>query len=216
MRGEQISAPYSIDDMADDAVGLLTALGIGKAHICGLSMGSAIAQTMATRHPSRVLSLTLISGTTGSPALPPPRPEAVSIFLTPSPRDRDAVAEFVARNLRTISGKGFAFDEQWARDLGARSYDRGFHPQGVSRQLMAILAHGNRKPALSAIRVPTLVVHGREDILVPVECGIDTADAIAGAKLMLIEGMGHDMPHGGAYPRIADAIVEHVTSAGQA
>jgi pimeloyl-ACP methyl ester carboxylesterase len=213
MRGEKISAPYTLDDMADDAVGLLTALGIEKAHICGLSMGSAIAQTIAIRHPSRALSLTLISGTTGNPTLPRPKPEAIGIFLTPPPRERGAFVDSFTQSAKTIAGSGFEFDEQWVRDLAARSYDRCFYPEGIARQLVAILAHGNRKPALAAVKIPTLVVHGKDDVLVPVECGIDTADAIPEAKLILIEGMGHDRTHGGAFPRIAEAIVEHVANA---
>lgn len=214
MLGQPIDTPYTLDDMADDAVGLLQAIGIEKAHICGVSMGAAIAQTIAIRHPASVLSLIPIYGTTGNPALPPPKPEAVNLLLMTTPPERKAALSHMMNIYRTITGPGFPFDEPWHEKKAAASYDRCFHPQGKVRQLAAVIAHGNRKPALARVTAPTLVIHGTDDPLVPVEGGKDTADAIAGAQLLLIEGMGHDLPSGkGAWPQIVEAMVKHMKAA---
>ncbi|NOY69065.1 MAG: alpha/beta hydrolase [Deltaproteobacteria bacterium] len=209
MMGEDINAPYSIEDMAKDAAGLLDGLGIEKAHVCGMSMGGMIAQSMAIQYPERILSLTSIYSTTGNPELPPPSPAIMQVVLAPPPKGRELCIEQSVNILRTISGSGFEFDEAYHRNIAAQAYDRAFYPPGVSRQLMAILAQENRKPALGSLSVPALVIHGDEDPLVPVEGGKDTAAAVPGAKLIIIEGMGHDLPHGGAWPRIVDAIIEH-------
>jgi len=211
--GEKIEAPYTLDDMADDTAGLLDALNIPKAHVCGMSMGGMIAQALAIRHPSRVLSLTSIYSTTGNPSLPQTKPEVLSLLITPPPLEREANIEHMLGVFKTFAGPGFAFDEPWTRRILAEGYDRCFYPQGAARQLVAIVAHGNRKPALASVKVPTLVVHGTADPLVPVEGGKDTAQAIPGAELMLIEGMGHDLPHGGAWPRIVEAITAHTSKA---
>jgi len=211
MQGEKIKPPYTLDDMADDAVGLLDALGIRKAHICGMSMGGMIAQTIAIRHLSRVLSLISIYSTTGNPEVPQPKPEVIGLLITPPPAEREAFIEHMLGLFKTIAGPGFAVDEKWTRKIMAGSYDRCFYPQGMARQLVAILTHGNRGPALASVKVPTLVVHGTSDPLVPVEGGKDTAKAVPGAQLMLIEGMGHDLPHGGAWPRIVEAIAAHTS-----
>jgi pimeloyl-ACP methyl ester carboxylesterase len=207
--GVKSSPPYALDDMADDAVGLLDALGIGRAHICGTSMGGMIAQTLAIRHPSRVLSLISIYSTTGSRDLPPPNPEVLELLLAPAPRERDAYIEHMLVLFKAMAGRGFAFDEAWARMITGRAYDRSFSPEGTARQITAVMAQGNRKTALASVTVPTLVIHGTDDPVVPVEAGRDTAEAIPGAHLMLIEGMGHDLPHGGAWPKIVEAIAAH-------
>ncbi|MCP4757641.1 MAG: alpha/beta hydrolase [Proteobacteria bacterium] len=209
MEGKTVNASYTLDDMADDAGGLLDALDIEKAHICGISMGAAICQTVGIRHPNRVLSLIPIYGTTGNPELPPPAPEAIQALLTPPPEGREANIESRFNTFKLIKGNGFPFDEEWHRNLSERSYDRCFYPQGVPRQILATLAHGNRKPALAKVAAPTLVVHGKEDPLVPVEGGKDIADAIRDSELLLIEGMGHDLPIlGGAWIQITDRIIE--------
>lgn len=213
MQGEKIIPPYTLEDMADDAVGLLDALGIRKAHICGMSMGGMIAQTFAIRHPSRVLSLISIYSTTGNPEVPQPKPEVTGLLIAPPPQEREACIEHMLGVFKTIAGSGFPVDEQWTRRIMAESFDRCFYPQGMGRQLVAILAQENRVPALAKVAVPTLVVHGTDDPLVPVEGGKDTARAIPGAQLMLIEGMGHDLPHGGAWPRIIEAITAHTQKA---
>jgi len=209
MKGETINPPYTIEDMAADAVGLLDALGIEKAHICGMSMGGMIAQTIVLNYPKRVLSLISIYSRTGDPEEPQPKPEAMELLLTPPPGEREAYIEFGMKLFNTISGPGFPYDQEWLRKHIAQSYDRSNCPQGVARQLVAILAQKNRKPALASLSTPTLVIHGADDPLVQVECGKNTAAAIPGAGLMIIEGMGHDLPHAGAWPQIMDAIVDH-------
>ncbi len=213
MQGEKIKPPYTLDDMADDAVGLLDALGIRKAHICGMSMGGMIAQTIVIRHLSRVLSLISIYSTTGNPKVPQPKPEVIGMLITPPPNEREANIEHMLGVFKTIAGPGFPLDEKWTRKIMAESYDRCFYPQGMVRQLVAILTQVNRVPALASVKIPTLVVHGTSDPLVPVEGGKDTAKAIPGAQLMLIDGMGHDLPHGGAWPRIVEAIAAHTVNA---
>jgi pimeloyl-ACP methyl ester carboxylesterase len=209
LRGEAINAPYKIEDMADDAVGLLDALGIEKAHICGMSMGGMIAQAAVINHPQRVLSLISICSTTGNPELWPPTEEAMKIFLTRPPEGREANIEHNVKVFRTIAGPGFSFDEEWHRKLVTESYDRAFYLPGAARQFVAMMTQKNRKPALASVTVPTLVIHGTDDPLMPVEGGKDTAEAVAGAELKIIEGMGHDLPHGGAWPQIIDSIVDH-------
>ena len=209
MQGEKVKPPYTIDDMADDAIGLLDALGIQKAHICGMSMGGMIAQSIVIRHPSRVLSLISIYSTTGNPVVPQAKPEIIGMLTTPPPNEREAYIESMLGIVKTIAGTGFPLDEKWTRKITAESYDRCFYPQGIVRQFVAILMQPNRVPALASVEVPTLVVHGTDDPLVSVEGGKDTAKAIPGAQLMLIEGMGHDLPHGGAWPQIVEAIDAH-------
>ena len=209
MKGEEIRPPYTIEDMADDAVGLLDALEIEKAHICGISMGGMIAQTIALNHRQRILSLISIYSQTGNPALPPPTPKALECLLTPPPMEREANISYTLDVCRTFSGTGFPPDEDWHRKIAAQAYDRAFCPEGVARQLAAVLTQKNRKPDLGSVSVPTLVIHGADDPLVPVEGGKDTAEAIPGAELIIIDGMGHDLPHGGAWPQIVDSIVDH-------
>ena len=212
MQGEKIEPPYTLDDMADDAVGLLDALGIRKAHICGMSMGGMIAQTIVIRHPSRVLSLISIYSTTGNPKVPQPKPEVIGMLIAPPPNEREANIEHMLGVFKTIAGPGFPLDAKWTRKIMAESYDRCFYPQGIVRQLVAILTQVNRVPALASVKIPTLVVHGTSDPLAPAEGGKDTAKAIPGAQLMLIDGMGHDLPHGGAWPRIVEAIAAHTVN----
>ena len=213
LSGDKSSVPYTIEDMADDGAGLLDAMGIPCAHICGMSMGGMIAQTIALRHPSRVLSLTSIYSHTGNPKLPQPKPEVLSALLTPIPTERAAYIEYMLGFHKMFTGHGYPMDEEWTRRNMAASYDRCFYPHGVGRQVIAIMAQNNRKAALASIKVPVLVIHGTDDPLVPVEGGKETAAAIPGARLILIEGMGHDLPHGGAWPQIVDAITAHTGKA---
>ncbi len=204
---------YTLDDMADDAKGLLDALMIGKAHICGTSMGGMIAQIVAIRHPSRVFSLIPIYSTSGNRNLPAPKPEVVQLLLTPAPQGRDGYIEYVVALSRAMAGKGFAFDEAWTRMITGKAYDRSFSPKGTARQIAALMTQGDRRNALASITVPTLVIQGTDDPLVPMEAGIEIAEAVPGAELMLVEGMGHDHPHGGAWPRIVEAIAAHTLKA---
>jgi pimeloyl-ACP methyl ester carboxylesterase len=172
-------------------------------------MGGMIAQTIALNHRQRILSLISIYSQTGNPALPPPKSEALECLLTPPPMEREANITYTLDVWRTFSGKGFPRDEDWHRKIAAQAYDRAFYPEGVARQLAAVLTQKNRKLELGSVAVPTLVIHGVDDPLVPVEGGKDTAEAIPGAELIIIDGMGHDLPHGGAWPQIVDAIVNH-------
>src|SRR5256712_9882806 len=181
--GERVDAPYTLRDMAADAVGLLDALGIAAAHVVGASMGGMIAQAMAIAHPARVLSLTSIMSSTGDRSLPPARPEAAAVLLLPVVAGRAANVERAVHVFRTIGSPGFPFDEARVRELAVRSYDRCFHPAGVARQLVAILASGSRREGLAGVSVPTLVIHGRDDPLVPVGAGPDPAAAGARAGL---------------------------------
>lgn len=216
LRGESVEVPYTIEDMSDDAIGLLDGLGLEKAHVCGASMGGMIAQTMAIRHPERVLSLISISSTTGNPEITFGRQETIDAeMLAPLavPREREANIEYTVMGMRELSGPGFPFNEKGVRELAATLYDRCFCPEGTARQLLAVLASGNRKHQLEKLTVPTLVIHGDSDPLVPVECGKDTAEAVPGAELLIIEGMGHDLPPG-AWPRIQAAIVAHTRKVG--
>jgi len=210
--GEPIEAPYSLEDMADDAVGLLDALHIEKAHICGVSMGGMIVQVITLRHPSRVLSLTSIMSTTGNPDLPQATPEAMQALLTPAPTERNAYIEHSLKIRHLLYGSGFPYDEEKQRALAERLYDRCFYPPGFGRQLLAIVTNGNRKPKLSSVKVPTLVIHGGDDPLVPVEGGKDTAEAIAGSELIIIDGMGHSLPPE-TWEQISDAIAKNAAKA---
>ncbi|MDB4264638.1 alpha/beta fold hydrolase [bacterium] len=206
MKGETIKVPYTIEDMADDAVGLLDALGIEKAHICGMSMGGMIAQTIAINYPKRVLSLISIYSNTGDPEEPQSESKARKFLLAPQTEEREAYIEKGIIFFSTISGPGFPYDEKWLRNFVAQSYDRAYNPEGVARQFVAILAQKNRRPELKSLSTPALIIHGADDPLVLVECGKNTAADIPGAELMIIDGMGHDLPHGGAWPKIRDAI----------
>ena len=204
---QPVSAPYLLRDMAADAAGLLAALDIERAHVVGVSMGGMIAQTLALDAPARLRSLTSIMSSTGNPNLPQPRPEAMAVLLTPPPPDREGAIARGVEVFRTIGSPGFPFEEDEVRRLAALSYDRGFNPAGTARQLVAILASGSRVERLRSLRVPTLVIHGTDDPLVPLAAGQETANAIPNAALLAIEGMGHDMPRP-VWPRMIDAICD--------
>jgi len=203
-----VSAPYSLLDMADDAVGLLDALEIESAHIVGRSMGGMIGQMMAIHHSGRVRTLTIMMSSTGAPGLPPPEPEVLSILLEPEPEDREGFVEHSVKIWKVLSGTGFQIDETRVREMADLSYTRGVNPDGVSRQFAAIIATGSRKEALKSVTVPTLVIHGDTDPLVSAECGIDIADTVSGAKLLIIKGLGHTLAPE-TYPQMIDAISRH-------
>jgi pimeloyl-ACP methyl ester carboxylesterase len=209
-RGEAVQVPYLIRDMADDAVGLLDALEIESAHVVGLSMGGNIAQMMAIHHPDRVSTLTSIMSSTREPGLPPPTEEALVVLSDPAPTDRAGYIEYRIRHRQVLSGPEYPIDETRAREHAGRRFDRGLTPAaGFARQLAAIIASGSRKEALKSVTTPTLVIHGNADPLVPVECGIDTADSIPGAELLIIEGMGHEWQHPALWSQMIDAIARH-------
>jgi pimeloyl-ACP methyl ester carboxylesterase len=207
MAGLKIDAPYLLDDMADDAFGLLDHLGIEAAHVAGASMGGMIAQTMAIRRPERVLSLTSIMSTTGERRAGRPKMRVWGVLLRRAPRDKEAAVEYFVRVFRMIGSKGFPADEDRIRAHAAEAYDRGHSPAGTGRQLAAIMASGDRTARLRGLQVPTLVFHGRDDPLVPFRGGRATADAIPGARLIAIPGMGHDLPRQ-VWPQLVDAVAQ--------
>jgi pimeloyl-ACP methyl ester carboxylesterase len=207
-------APYKLWDMADDVVGLMDALGIKAAHIVGASMGGMIAQEIAMQHPNRILSLTSIMSTTGNPRLPQPTPEASAMLLAPPPKTKEEYLDRFAKTWKLLRGGSFPQDEAKDPERAERSYARGLNPAGVGRQLRAILASGDRRERLRGVKTPTLVIHGTVDPLVRPEAGKDTAASIPGARLLLIEGMGHAVPIP-MWPQIIGAIADHAHGAGK-
>lgn len=186
--------PYTIEDMADDAAGLLDALGIAAAHVLGVSMGGMIAQSLAIRHPDRVRTLTSVMSTTGDPSVGQPHPHAIDALLAPTPVDRDGAVEAALASWRVIGSPGFPLDEDGLAASAALAYDRAFHPDGTVRQLAAVLGSPDRTPGLATLAIPTLVIHGDGDPLVDPSGGKATAAAVPGATLWTIPGMGHDLP----------------------
>jgi pimeloyl-ACP methyl ester carboxylesterase len=211
--GDTSSASYTLSDMADDCAGLLDHLGVEAAHLVGASQGGMIAHTLAIGHPERVLSLVSIMSSTGAREVGQPHEAAIPALLERPPADREGFAEFVVRTWRLIGSPGFEADEEALRARGRATFDRGLNPEGTGRQLVAVLASGDRTAALRRLDVPTLVIHGTEDILIDVSGGKATAAAIPGARLELIEGMGHDLPRP-LWPRLVDLIVENAERAG--
>ncbi len=203
--------PYTLRDMAADTAGLMDALGIASAHLVGASMGGMIAQEFAIGYPGRVRSLTSLMSSTGDPKLPQAQPKAMAALAKKTPLDRAGFIHRYVEMWSVIAGDGFPFDPERMARQGAASYDRGINPPGVARQLLAIIASGNRKKALRELRVPTLVIHGTRDPLIPFAAGPDTAGAIPGAALLAIDGMGHWMPRE-VWPRIVDAIARHASA----
>jgi pimeloyl-ACP methyl ester carboxylesterase len=203
---------YTLADMADDGMRLLDHLGIERAHAVGASMGGMIAQTMAARHPERVLSLTSIMSTTGARHVGNPALKVYPFFLGRPPRGKDAYIERTEKIFGLIGSPDFDRDEDELRELAALSYDRDPTSSGTPRQLAAILAGGNRTAEVRRIKAPTLVIHGTKDRMVARSGGKATARAIRGAKLELIEGMGHDLPRA-AWPRIIGAITDNAQAA---
>jgi pimeloyl-ACP methyl ester carboxylesterase len=200
--------------MAADGIGILDHLGIERAHVVGASMGGMIAQTLAAKFPDRVLSLTSIMSNTGALTSGQPKLAVMSVLLGAVPSDRDAYIERIAKVFTMIGSPGFPVDEAELRSRAGMAYDRGINPAGTGRQLAAIIASGDRSSLLATIGVPTLIIHGTADRLVSPSGGRATARAIPGARLMTIEGMGHDLPRA-AWPRIVDAIVENAARAGE-
>jgi pimeloyl-ACP methyl ester carboxylesterase len=211
--GDHSALAYTLEDMADDAAGVLDAAGVAAAHVAGISLGGMIAQLLATRHPARVRSLASIMSTTGNLAVGRPTGEAASVLVSAMPDDREAFIEQAVVNSRAVSaGTAFPFDEQAVRRGAAHGYDRAYHPKGAGRQLAAILAAGDRTAALGGIRVPTLVVHGSEDKVIGVSGGEATAAAIPGARLLVVPGLGHELPPG-FWPALTDALAENADRA---
>jgi len=205
-QGEPVEVAYRLTDMAADGMALLDHLGIDSAHIVGASMGGMIAQTMAIEHPARVRTLTSIMSTTGEQGIGQPTPEAMEILIRPAATTRDAAIEASVAASRVI-GSPEHFDEDVARQRATAAYDRCFNPAGIARQLLAILASGSRAEALAQLDVPTVVIHGDRDLLVTPSGGERTAELVPGAELLVLEGMGHDLP-----PAMLGQVVEAITS----
>ena len=199
-------APYTLSDMSDDGFALLSALGIERAHIVGASMGGMIAQTMAIEHPERVLTLTSMMSTTGEPDVGQSTPEALEALLAPAATSRESYIDSAATWMLWHSRRYPELEE--TRAIAAESYDRGHYPQGTLRQLAAMLASGPRVGGLKQLSVPTLVIHGSDDTLIAPSGGERTAERVPGAKLLLIEDMGHDRP-APLWPQICEPILEH-------
>jgi pimeloyl-ACP methyl ester carboxylesterase len=203
---------YTLDDMADDGIGLLDSLAVERAHVVGASMGGMIAQVMAVRHPDRVLSLTSIMSTTGGRFVGMQSPRVIPYLLGKPPADEDQYIERTRSLFDVIGSPGFERDDDAFTDLARKSFRRGISPAATGRQLAAIVGAGDRTADLAKIKAPTLVIHGSEDKMIAASGGRATAKAIPKAKLMVIEGMGHDLPRG-AWDRIADAIAENAARA---
>jgi pimeloyl-ACP methyl ester carboxylesterase len=194
MAGETVEAPYTLSDMARDTVGLLDTLGVERAHLVGASLGGMVAQVVAIEHPERVASLTAIMSTTGDASLPTGDPTVLQVLFTPAPKEREALIEHRIRAWRAIAGPRMPFDEERARRLATAAIDRGVSLGGFVRQLAAVVASGSRRERLRGVKARTLVLHGTDDPLIPVECGRDIARYVPDARLVEIDRMGHDMP----------------------
>jgi pimeloyl-ACP methyl ester carboxylesterase len=199
---------YDLSDMAEDARGLLRELDLEPAHVVGASMGGMIGQMLAAEHPEAVRSLTSLMSSTGNRWRGQPSPSIYKYLLRRPPTDREGYIERAAEIFGVIGSPGFPRDEGYIRDRAADSFDRGYDVRGGGRQLGAVIASGDRTEMLRSIRVPTLVIHGTNDKMIRPSGGRATARAIPGAKLLMIEGMGHDLPRA-AWPRLIDAIAEH-------
>ncbi len=210
--GDFSSCSYHLEDMADDAAGLLDGLGVDAAHVVGASMGGMIAQALALRHPEKVRSLCSIMSTTGDPSVGQPSPEAMGVLLTPPPQTRDEAMARAVRVNRVIGSPSYPADQATVKQRAGRAWDRDHDPEGVARQLLAIMAQADRTQALGNLRVPAVVVHGEADPLVDVTGGRATAAAIPDARLVVLPGMGHDLPVG-LWPQIVSAIVDNAARA---
>jgi pimeloyl-ACP methyl ester carboxylesterase len=210
LAGDLSSVSYTLSDMAADAVGLLDVLGFDKAHAVGASMGGAIAQTMAIEHPDRVRSLTSMMSTTGNMSVGQASPDVLGeLFAGPSAVTRDEVIQQTLRVFRAIGSPGYPNDEKEIAARAGRAYDRSYDPIGVARQAIASVASGDRTERLRRLEVPTLVIHGLADRMCDVSGGRATAEAIPGAELVLIEGMGHELSPG-VRSQLAARIAEFV------
>ena len=205
LAGDFSSASYTLSDMAADSVGLLDVLGLDSAHVVGASLGGFIAQTIAIEHPRRIRSLTSIMSTTGDRSVGQANPSVLHALGGLQPTTRDEVMQRAAVTFRAIGSTGFAIDLDAIAERAGRAFDRSHDPLGMMRQIVASLASGDRTPRLRSLDLPTLVIHGTADPLVDVSGGRATAAAIPGAELLVIEGMGHDLPRA-VWPQLTAAI----------
>jgi len=211
--GLKLHPPYTVQDMARDAVGVLDALEVRRAHVVGVSLGGMVAQRMAIDSPERLLSLTSIMSTSGAPGLPQPRPEVMSaMWSRPKGGGMEAMVEFGVKMLKTIGSPDYPTPEDELRATVAASMQRCYNPAGTVRQALAGMADSTRAKQLMRVKAPTLVIHGRDDPLVPYACGEDTAQRISGAKMVGIDGMGHDMPDA-VVGKMMMALIPHLNAA---
>ena len=208
MGGVAPDVPYLLSDMAADGIGLLDALGIEKAHVLGASMGGMIAQAMAIEHPERVLTLTSVMSTTGEQEYGQSSPEAMAALLSPPPAEREDYVHQAIATWKVWASPRY-WNEDYIRARAGAGYDRCFYPEGATRQLAAIYASGDRSDGLSALDVPMLVIHGRDDTLITPEGGERTAELVPGSRYLLLSDMGHDHP-APLWPVLAEAIGGHV------
>jgi pimeloyl-ACP methyl ester carboxylesterase len=204
--GELPPVPYTLSDMAADAIGLLDHLGVERAHIMGASMGGMIVQVMAIEHPSRVRSVVSVMSTTGDPSVGQAAPEVLGVLLEPAATTREAYIESSPKWMAWHSKKHRS--EERTKALAAVSYDRSSYADGGPRQMAAIVATGDRTERLRQLDVPMLVIHGRDDTLITPSGGLATAEAVPGAHLLFLSDMGHDLPEP-LWPRIVDAVATH-------
>lgn len=213
--GLGVKAPYGLHDMAADALAVLDALGVASAHVVGVSMGGMIAQRVALAAPGRVLSLCSIMSSSGARGLPQAQPQVMRVLLSrPAGKDLSSVTDHYVKLFKAIGSPGFPVDDAELRERITAAAQRNVNPAGVLRQMLAIVADSRRADELAGLRLPTLVIHGKADPLVPYACGEDTARRIAGAKLVGIEGMGHDLP-AGVVERILTPLIPHLNAAGK-
>lgn len=207
--GLHVDAPYRLSDLADDTIGLLDALGLQRVHVVGASMGGMVAQLVAARHPQRVCSLTSIMSTSGARWLPPPRPAALTALMRrpPSGASVDALVDHYIKLFGVIGSPAHPTPEPHLRARLHRSLMRAYRPAGTARQLLAIIASGDRCADLARIAAPTLVIHGAADPLIPAAAGRDTARRIRGARLFTVPGMGHDLP-----PSLLHVLAEQIAT----
>ena len=203
--GELDEPPYLLSDVAADAAGLMDRLGLATTHVVGSSLGGFVAQTLAIERPARVRSLASVMSSTGSGRVGQPTEAAMRVLMTRSPEGLEAYLDDLVASRRVIGSPGFEVDEAWLREIGARYHERGLNPSGTQRQLVAAICSGDRTAELRHIEVPTVVIHGTDDPLIDVSGGEATAAAIPGAELLLIEGMGHDLP-AGAWQRMVAGL----------
>ena len=208
LAGDVATRAYTLADMAADAAGLLDVLDVTAAHVVGVSMGGMIAQTLALDHPERCLTLTSIMSNTGAPGVGGPRDDVLAVLARPVPEGRAAIIEHELENARVAASPGYPFDEAWNRQRAARAYDRSWRPDGSLRQIAAVLGSPDRTDRLRHLAVPTLVIHGADDGLVDVSGGRATADAVPGARLVVLAGVGHEL-HPEVQPQIVEAITSH-------
>jgi pimeloyl-ACP methyl ester carboxylesterase len=210
--GDTSSASYNLSDMAADTIGLLDILGLESAHLVGASMGGFIAQMIAIEHPERVRSMTCIMSSTGDPTVGQPAPETFQKLAGPPPTNREEAMEQAVKNFRVVGSPGFPLDENEVREQAGLAYDRSYDRPGMMRQMISVIATGDRTEHLRSIKTPTLVIHGDSDKMANVSGGKAIADAVNGSELVIIEGMGHNLPRP-LWPRLTTLIAEHIQRA---